>query len=394
MIFCTDYVHIHSKNGDRQKYMHKIIRRRFEYADVSQVNHLFFKIFGKQRTEKQFIWEFLEIPGGPASIWVLEDKGKSKIIGNYSLIPIPFSYFGRPISSGKTESTMLDPEYRKKGIYTPFEMDCISQAKDLFQLIWVSYTGALKTHEKAGYKPVGILTHYIKVLKRDRLVKVLSAAPNIMHSNRVIKFFAIFIANVLIQIVLLRCGKRNILDEVVDLKKIENIDSISQDLGKIWKSAKRYYGISINRDIHFLKWRIVNNPYINYDFFGVLKHNKLIGYIILRKNEIKGVKIGTVVDLFIGDNDEAIFHAILAKVVNMFRETDVDLIDFPTLLSKNFINRILRKSGFISTARLRCLIDGKRPLLLVNSLSDKMHLDKVFDCNSWYFTEMFTEGVK
>ncbi len=374
--------------------MSNIIGRRFEYADVSQINHLFFQVFGRHRTEEQFSWEFLEIPGGPAEIWVLEDKSNSEIIGHYSLIPIQFSYFGELIQSGKTENTMIHPEYRKKGIYIPFEMDCINQAKSDFQLIWVSYSSVIKTHKKAGYKPVGILTHYIKVLKKDRLVKILSAATEPTRSNRIIVFLARFAARLLTQILLLKGVQRSIFDDKVYLKKMGDTDSISHDLEKLWKSAKRNYGITIDRHIHFLRWRIVNNPYINYDFFGVLKHNNLIGYVVLRKNEVRGINMSTVVDLILDCKDQSVLDAVLHKVTNIYKGTDVDLINFPTLLSNNYINRSLRKNGFISIAKFRRFIDGKKPLLMANLLSDRLDLVKVFDCNSWYFTEIFTQGIQ
>jgi hypothetical protein len=100
-------------------------------------------------------------------MWLLEDSDMGKIIGHHDLLPIKFSYFGRPILTRKTENTVMHPQYRGKGIYYPFEVKFCDEAKERFQLLYTTWTVAEhgRIRPKLGYAIVGCYASYVKATK-------------------------------------------------------------------------------------------------------------------------------------------------------------------------------------------------------------------------------------
>ena len=156
--------------------MSDITSRIFVEKDKKELNDLYNLVAGRSRMIEQFEWEWLNNPEGWGSMWLLEDTDNGKIIGHHGLIPIRFSYFGKSILTGKTENTVMHPQYRGKGIYFPFEVKFLEEARERFQMTWTSI-GVLeqgKIRLKLGYTAVGSYAPYIKVTNRAYLEQLLA----------------------------------------------------------------------------------------------------------------------------------------------------------------------------------------------------------------------------
>lgn len=372
------------------------ISRRFTEQDKRELNDLYNYVFNHARTIENFDWEFIDNPQGKAHSWVLKDSDPPRIIGHYGLIPLEFGYFGKSLLAGKTENAMLHPEYRGKGLYQPFEVDCIQQASQRFQLIWTSYSAAVNTHIKAGYIPVGKLISYVHVNKASMATMLEDLIKNKTGiSNRKLNVFLRKLSECAAQILTLMFSRSPVADGEMELKRVEDINTIAKELDELWDSVKAEYGITVARSARYLRWRISNNPYLKYDFHIVLKHQKVVGYVITCIVSRRGKnKKGIIVDILATEPSTKILDCILAQAVSIFHRSGVERIEFPTLKSDNFINKALKRAGFVSFDSIYTKLRGSNPDFLVIPLDNTLNSKVVFDPNNWYFTNIFTEGVR
>ena len=99
----------------------KFSYRSFFDGDVESINLLYKLVTKRQRSNKQFIWQWLKSPAGPGDIWLIFDKSKNLLIGHHGIMPIRFTNKKQNLTFGKTENTMVLPEYREKILYLRYE---------------------------------------------------------------------------------------------------------------------------------------------------------------------------------------------------------------------------------------------------------------------------------
>lgn len=389
----------HSLGEIVSRQMTPMTSRKFTEKDKSELNDSYNRFTGRSRTLEQFQWEWLDTPEGWGSMWLLEDSDTGKIVGHHGLIPSRFSYFGRSILMGKTENTHLHPPYAGKGVYYPFEVKFIEEAKDRFDLLYTTQgSGAPgRVRLKLGYASVGRYANYIKATKKSYLDKLLAGAIKGRVHNKFIAAMLIGASKVGSVILMPFFSREGSMDRTVKLERLTNIETVAEELDKFWERNKGKFGITVDRNSGYLKWRIFDNPNLTYEFFLARKQSKIVGYAITRS---AGEGQGTIVDLIADGNNQRIFDAILNRVVTEFEEAGIYTIQFPTLLSNNSLNKALKRNGFVSSLMLQRVVRrviGKKQqesLLMAKALHDNLDSSKVSDPACWYFTDILTEGIR
>ncbi len=99
-----------------------------------------------------------------------------------------------------------------------------------------------------------------------------------------------------------------------------------------------------NRTLEFLKWRILENPFIKYKVFGFVNKKKLLSYIALREEILNplGYKANRIIDLY--GNKKGIC-TLLSKTIQesiINKHIYIDFSMFGTIYNKELIS-----SGFI-----------------------------------------------
>ena len=85
-------------------------------ADYENINVFHNRIDKPNRSIEQFYWEFRDSPNGP-SIYVIAEDG-NQIVGTNCVIPISLiDSNGKVYKSGKSEDTLVDPNYRGQNIF-------------------------------------------------------------------------------------------------------------------------------------------------------------------------------------------------------------------------------------------------------------------------------------
>jgi len=372
--------------------MGSIISRRLTEKDKSKLNALYNSLFKQSRTIENFDWEFINNPQGEAYSWILEDAESSDIIGHYGLIPLGCGYWGKSILAGKTENAMLHPQYRGKGLYVPFEVDCIRRASEKFQLIWTSYSSVsgIRTHMKAGYIPVGKLVTYTHVNKMG-IANMLSNLIKDKISSRIVRYFLQELSGCISRVFVFVFSKNIANHKEIRLEKVKDINTVAKELTELWDNVKADYGITVARSIPYLRWKIFNNPYIKYDFYVALKQQRLVGYVITRVVKKDETKRGVIVDIIVAEPKTKMLDCVLAETITNFLQKGICHIEFPTLKSNNFINKALKRSGFVSLDSIYAKLRRREANFLAIPLDNTLNPKTVFNPNNWYFTHIFTE---
>jgi hypothetical protein len=358
-------------------------------------------VAGRSRTVDKFEWEWLDTPEGWGSMWLLVDNDTDKIIGHHGLIPVKFSVCGRTILAGKTENTVMHPQYRGKGIYYPFEAKFHEEARERFQLLYTTIGVAEqgKVRIKLGYVAVGGYTHYIKATDRSHLNVALANIIAQRIPNKLIATMLISASRLASLALMPVFSKKVPIDESIKLEKVHSIESIADELDRFWKRNKDKLGITPDRNSRYLKWRIFDNPNLNYKFFVAVKRGNIVGYLITNSRKEMGVKSEAITDITADDNNELIFNSILGRATKIFKDRGIHIIYFSTLSSCNFLNRAMMRNGFMSLARLRKLVPkpfvekAQEPMLLTKALDESLDPSKVSNPACWYFTDLLMEGI-
>jgi GNAT superfamily N-acetyltransferase len=371
--------------------------RRFEEEDKTELNDSFNRFTGRSRTLAQFEWEWLNTPHGWGSMWLLVSREDGRIVGHHGLIPVVLDYFGTPVLTGKTENTHVHPPFRGKGVYFPFEAKFIQEAKERFGILFTTGgPGAAPIRLKLGYCVVGRYATYFKPLGLGALKGLAQSIPKVGCLNtpaaRIVG--GLLLLNVMsLRSVLSRKASR---DKEVEFKEVARIEDLPGSWDDFWARQRGSLGITMERDSRYLRWRIFDNPHLRYEMLLALKKGDIVGYVVYRSTS---GGTGTITDLIAKDSDEKVFHAILDEAVGRLKRQGVSLVSFPTIHSDNFLNRSLRRNGFVDQSGLLRFLPGRSrsdawPGFMARSLRDEVDQSKMAQPGNWYYTELFLEGIR
>jgi GNAT superfamily N-acetyltransferase len=252
--------------------------------DYPNINNFYNRIHNKNRSLDQFEWEFHNGPFGPSVYIIAEDD--EKVIGTNCVIPIDLIRSnGEIIKSGKSEDTLVDPDYRGQGIFYKIYEVLFEKCKSKgIQLIW-GFTPAKKPFEKVGFRipydhEQSLLVNNII----DSYKYLISLDPHNNLSKKV-KIFALCLAS--------KLKSKTITSHIVSkrFRVVQNeniVDKVDELIQGILNSNSGHYAILQNG--LYQKWRIYDNPNLNkidtYGFYN--KKDQLQALIVINtsKNRI------------------------------------------------------------------------------------------------------------
>jgi hypothetical protein len=96
----------------------------------------------------------------------------------------------------------------------------------------------------------------------------------------------------------------NPLPSLSDDYKMKSIQRCGDDVDVLLKAQRDLYRVSIFRDADTLNWRYFDNPMHQHQMLGAYADGKLAGYVIWREYIDETVLVGTVLDLWHGENQQ------------------------------------------------------------------------------------------
>jgi len=366
------------------------INRKYHFKKSSgehwrEINDLYFLITKRKRTREQYDWEWINTSLGRGSMWIIEDKEDDKLIGHHGLIPMHFNANGEILLAGKTENTMIHPNYRKKLFYLPYERKFLNEAREDFSILYTTAgkggPGAIR--KRLGYHLVGYWHTYLLHInpKLYKNKKSICSDYNTIHYCKIGKLLLVVLFN----------GIRGVLRKLFGYVKIKRIHDLSEFINKthvFWEKNRAFFGITPDRNRVYLEWRIKRNPYIEYMAYELYDNEGTCGFAIAKKvKEIKDSESYTVVyieDLITRHNNKELYVKCINTLINTFM--DFNIVYFRTVYTHNNLNIALGISQFLP---LRMHYKkNKTKGTPFYAFFNKGYLKK-----DWFITELLKEGI-
>lgn len=241
-------------------------------------NNFFNSIYKTDRSQKDFNWEFMEAPAGPAIYVIAIDttiNNNIKIVGIQCAIPIRLQDVqGNTVLSAKSEDTLVDPAYRGQKIFERmYDLLFIECEKAGIKFIW-GFTPAKKAFERIGFE-IPFEAH--QALQVFRPIKSFSYLSKLNTANKIsdkLKIAALSVMSWLGSLIRGR-GKGKLVMVSVPIEAKHHIATT-------FSHAEPYYFLDMSEA--YLRWRLELNPFGNsYQSYQFFDNNKLVADAIVNR---------------------------------------------------------------------------------------------------------------
>lgn len=376
----------------------KIVKRRYQPGDEVNINKLYRLITNIDRTVEKHRWEWVDTWKGQGSMWLAFDDERTegdRLIMQFSLIPTPFSFWGRPYLAGKTENCMCHPDYRGKGQYFQHEKESFEEARQEYDLFFTTAgdvskgtVGAIR--RKLGYVAFDAWTQYVFCLNKKYVARLSYARLEERKKIPVfmVKFLAAAIAYVFAAYFKLFTPAP---PAAADIRIFCKHDAPMEEIERFWNRIKDAYPITVDRTRDYLAWRINRNPYYDYHYLLYYRENHLAGYAIFFVNVQNSCVI---TDILAENRDTAVFDAMIANLIRHAREIGADAVSCGALTGNTVLKDVFARNRFIDLHVFRKMLARKKNLNAFHVyLSPKLaSLKGSLDPRNWYMTDLVKEG--
>lgn len=288
--------------------------RPFGEGDDKEVLRLRVRVMGDidpvRLEELTWRWQFAENPAGPPVCRLAEDKGR--VVGQYVVIPVRMRVSGRDCVWFFSCDTMVDPDYRRRGIFTAL-------AREVYASIESDYPGASVWGFPNGRSVPGFT---------GKLGwEVLTVFP--------VRLFLLHPARALMRRVFLGKGAGRISAPAyqgripMDSPSIQlvPVGRFGREWDAVWEKNRDMSQVMQVRDSLYYNWRYLEGPDFGYRPYYVNRHGRIEGVIVLREVCIGGFRLGALVEMFpfpVVDKD--VSRKILPAVIRHFRDRRMDFV--------------------------------------------------------------------
>ena len=258
--------------------------RQYQDGDAEAINHLYAAITGRSRSIRQFEWQWLEAPGGKGDIWLIEaisDDGETKLIGHHGIMPIRFSLGNEDLLFGKTENTMVLPEYRSKILYPRYERRFAQVYEDRFDALFSTFGHATAIRQR---RAMG----YAFSSKWVQLRIPTSGTGNILFVYRALRSRLGLKESDGSELVRRSPGDIAITSGTspFELRALDDAQTRNEPFfDSFWPDCRSEYGLTPRRDRKDLDWRFWSNPNTSYITLISDRASAEPGYVVVRTSE-------------------------------------------------------------------------------------------------------------
>lgn len=336
-------------------------------------------VFNEQGMEKLNVlsrdywnWQNCRHPGGCSKIWIVEDD-KRKIIAQYVNIPVKLSLNGRRADGGITIDLLVDPNYRRQGLFKVLGRSAIDDLEKAGMDFQLAFPRREKVHngfinrlnwEKIGdlsllVKPADVMAMLEKKIRNRQVTKIIAWAGKALEtfSNKI------------------SLGRKK---NKFTFRLIDNLPEKINDLSRIFINE---FPISIIRDKAYLEWRYIQKPAGNYKILGIFNGDDLMGIIVLKIKRVFSLDVGFIVDI-LSVLDSEVIDSLIKEALKLFSKERAGFC--ASIMTKNNIYyRSLRKNGFFRVPRK---ISPMKYILDARVDSEKIDKKFFYEINNWFVT--------
>lgn len=291
---------------------------------------------------------------------------KREIVAHYAMVPFKLLKEGELLLGGLLCELMVHEEYRQELLFPKLELKILRGYKDLgidFAYGLANRVEVIKAHLSFGFCKIGVLHVYAKPYKLAGIARRLIKS-NILNT---VMMPGLYIAEKLLRLKRIS-GKR-------DLATTE-ISKFDSSIDPFLTEVQRLFPYSTLRSSTVLNWRFAGSPAVKYQILVSKEEGNIIGYVVLRRIEMKRFDILAIVDILFSpdrvDAGKSLINAVHKIAMKLNVEMSACLLNPYDPLCP-----ILKKCGYFKTPETFSLIvhqpKGTKPHFSEDSF-DKWHL--------------------
>lgn len=253
--------------------------RPYRSGDEDAINELYFRITSRVRTREQWAWQWQQAPAGSGDIWLIEaghPDGRVELIGHHGIMPVRFTWGSEDLLFGKTENTMVLPEYRQKILYPRFERRFAKEYESRYHALFSTMgpTAAIRQRKAMGY----LAEHHWVYLEQAH-------APwgSLVRVAQHPRFHFLCTLMTLV----LRPRSQQPLSEGAAILTSEEARN-EAFLADYWNRARNNWGVAPCRSAKDLAWRYWDNPY-SPRYAVVVHHPRMGDALVIIEHHALGV---------------------------------------------------------------------------------------------------------
>lgn len=343
----------------------------------SELNEAFINFVNKYRNHptnhESYHWQFSYIPDKSVITAIVD---KNKILGTQCMMPIYILINDKTILSGKCENSYLHERLRGKEHFSELFSFASNTCKELnYKLLW-AFTPALKPYSRLGFKIYhNSMINAQLYIKKPSLKQYFSNKKGLLLITRVFSFCFMLLS--LFYIRLISFFNKNKTPIVIKDKS-----SNTNDIELLQKEVRKNYPslIQINHEQEFIKWRVNQNPNIDFKSLFFYLNDKLVCYCFYSIN-----KTNAHLRNFVYSNPKYV-KPILMMMIQHLRKTCVCSI----LFQGNYENE-LNKTVFQYIKRMNFRKINRKGIGFVYKFADEFK-NKAVKNSDWFINNLWTEG--
>ena len=255
----------------------------YRKGDELEVLEFFKKGFGVSRSLDHWKWKFQRSPDRPPVAVFARSFSEKNMIGQYTVMPVDISWKGQKIKACQSLDTLVDPAFRKRGIFEKSALRCFELlASQNYEFIYGfpnsnSYPGFIK---KLSWKKIDTLYRWSIRLDLESGFK--SKLERFGHT-----FFKLFRGVAWSLNIGFRFYRRmlNFLESDL-LAKEEGLgfalwDEVPHEYSVFWEKVKSQHELTVWKDIDYLNWRYKKNPDRKFKYCGLMKEGELRAFSVV-----------------------------------------------------------------------------------------------------------------
>lgn len=305
--------------------------RREEILELRKI------VYYKEDPEKEeplyWDWEYLHNHYGEAEKFVVLNV-KNELIGYYAFVPQEYTIRGKTYTAGLPVDAMIDPNYRRKGIFSKLQEFAIKNTALDFLIGYTIRKEVLPAELKGGYVIAKKIPVYIFPLQFDVLAA--EYVPSKLLA-KILGYFPHFFYKLIFK-----------ADKSNSRYKIKKVENITDSLDDFFDRRVVNHKVYLNKDKEYLSWRFDKIPFVEYEKYIVLNEdNQVVAYYVIREKKVLGVNFTNIVDLELVSEEKDLLDTVLNDVKIRAGEKDTAGVAYQ-LLDNTFISKSLKKMGFLT----------------------------------------------
>jgi GNAT superfamily N-acetyltransferase len=323
-----------------------------------------------------FDWYCLHNPAGRAVVPTVRDPDSGKLIGQYWLIPLRAEIDGQRHTGVLGVNALVHRDYRQQGVMRAIRPHTAPAMRECGVEFSISFPNpgmvkATRTYQDSYL--IGPLDMLVRPLDWSLLDHTrLGGLP--LQSALQASARAVWP---------LLFRPRSVRDSKSGLK-VHQAPDYGPAFDDFWDRVGGKYPAMFTRDAAFMRWRYQHHPRHRYTTLLAWDGARLAGYITLYSAEIRGFRLGAIVDFLVepSERGEEAGDLLVAKAIRHFQARRLHLAAC-LMGPKTVERRILQRHGFVALPQA---LHPQPVLLAFRAYVDTLPMSIIGDIHSWHIT--------